>query len=259
LLKEAYVMHKEDNRSRILDLKNNMEHMRRFLVATHNQMLKKRKKLVGDGFRLLPYLVNATLGRDKQQPKFLKGIVQYKRDSADIDEHVEGERKDEAMRRICRGDLVGDKVTEQMPERCFLLHQNDPYLRLGPFHMEVILRVPFRMILHDFLSPADINWIVEYSKPRLSRKRDHVKSNDNIRKNERYSGNAKTVRIVSKTVQCWMQEAMYGVGGEDPFIIDPILYALSKRIEIATKLVLGKSKHSSTLFQTTNYGLSGLW
>jgi len=70
---------------------------------------------------------------------------------------------------------------------------------LGPFKLEVKLIRPFRAIFHDFLSEAEINWILEYSKPRLSKERSTTKSNLEGEKHEFREG--KRVRVVHKTVQ----------------------------------------------------------
>jgi hypothetical protein len=48
---------------------------------------------------------------------------------------------------------------------------------MGPFKLEVKMVDPFRVVFHDFLSENEIEWIVDYSKPRLSRTRMITKSN----------------------------------------------------------------------------------
>ena len=53
-----------------------------------------------------------------------------------------------------------------------MLHHNDPYLKLGPFKLEFLLSNPMRTILHDFMTEAEMKYLVDYSAPRLSNARE---------------------------------------------------------------------------------------
>jgi len=44
---------------------------------------------------------------------------------------------------------------ENLP-KCGYLHHFDPYLRLGPFKVEIILRSPYLSILHELLTEEEI-------------------------------------------------------------------------------------------------------
>ena len=142
--------------------------------------------------------------------------------------------------------------------KCGYLHHFDPYLRLGPFKVEVYLRSPYLSVLHDLLTEKEIQWMIDYSVPRLSRVRGNngeiVPGYQKIDKTNR--------RTVHKTVQCWIEDIAYDKYNEfnDPtnYTINfPVMFKLAKKLELATQLNV-TVKYSSTLFQTTNYGLGGL-
>ena len=74
---------------------------------------------------------------------------------------------------VCRGDFKGSgqwsnpKIKLYVP-KCRLIHHFNPYLKLGPFHLEIHFYWPFRGVFHDFLSDEEMQWMVEISIPRLS-------------------------------------------------------------------------------------------
>ena len=70
---------------------------------------------------------------------------------------------------------------------------------LGPFKLEVMLIKPYRVVFHDFLSEAEMEWMIEYSKPRLSQSRGISASNFEGARHEFREG--KRTRTVHKTVQ----------------------------------------------------------
>ena len=96
-----------------------LQKMKRDYVSIHNQMLRTRKSVAGEDYKILPYQVDEdTLARSKKQPKFVKkGKTAFVRDVDNIEDWIEGERKDEADRRICRGELVGEAVKEQVSRK----------------------------------------------------------------------------------------------------------------------------------------------
>lgn len=246
-----------------------MSKLRKYLKQSQNHYLKTRKTLQGLDFRILPYFVDDDLKKSTKQPKFVRELSTYRRNYSDTNEYKEGERRDEADRRVCRGEYQGTAIAKEAHlQLCHYLHQNNPYLRLGPFKMEVLARVPFRMILHDFMDEAEMKWLKDYSKPRLSRTRDKYKSNEQI---QRHSLDNKKVKVIAKTTQTWISSRVF-LGKDvyddsnqllpnpdfDKFVdVNPNMVTLSRKIELATKMHVLK-RFSSTEFQVTNYGLSGL-
>ena len=129
--------------------------------------------------------------------------------------------------------------------------------------MEVLQKDPFRMIFHDFLSEEEIDFLITYSVPRLSTEREKSAFNRPLKKNNYGS---KQVRVVSKTVQCWIDDVLFNKTSLDSEmdqlsndfdVVNQILVKLSRKIEAATRMKL-IGRFSSTQYQTTNYGLGGL-
>lgn len=116
------------------------------------------------------------------------------------------------------------------------------------------------MIFHNFLSEDEMDFLISYSIPRLSTARDKAEGNREVKKHDYAS---KKVRIISKTVQCWIDDVHFnktkgGTEHSDAFdVVHPIMVRLSRKIEGATRMqVIGR--FSATQYQTTNYGLGGL-
>jgi hypothetical protein len=125
---------------------------------------------------------------------------------------------------------------------------------------------PYRVVFHDFLSEEEINWMIGYSKPKLSRERIVAKSNDEGEKYEFREGRRK--KIVHKTVQVWFNDVEFN---EMPILdqagnfmkpyhdeygfklINPLINKLSNRIEQATRfyMTLSSSKLYKFCFRGT--------
>ena len=49
-----------------------------------------------------------------------------------------------------------------------LVHNDDPYLQVGPFEFEIMYRDPYRSIIHNFLTPSNIAKFDEVIRPKLT-------------------------------------------------------------------------------------------
>ena len=130
-------------------------------------------------------------------------------------------------------------------QQCRYLHHGHPYLKLGPFKEEKMLTRPYVVIFHDILSDIEINYLIDKSKPKLSRKRDFSKISSQTLAKHELKGGAKKRRIVHKTVQAWLDEADWEnidaknftyVGKNYDKINHPVLWKLLTKINLATKL-----------------------
>ncbi len=231
------------------------ERMRKNLVLLNNQDLYASRKTVFADRKILPYIVGPNLGRRKQQPDF---VVNGQVETSDPTGTRQG--REQYAREVCSGrrrSQSGKKV-------CFSLHRGDPFLRLGPFKIEVVSSSPFIALFHDFLSESEISFLIEYSKPRLSRQRVEDSYNDAIKLGLRKG--KKTTRVIHKSVQCWLKDIEYEryfdnlteVEDNDAYTVHmENLLAVSRRIELATGLN-ATAKYAATEYQTTNYGLGGM-
>ena len=123
-------------------------------------------------------------------------------------------------------------------------------------------------------------WIVTYSKFRLSAARKiPISTTSRTKSQRRYSEKSKSGYTVAKTVTAelndikWNEEEQYVIVSMEgqplkvavPPLKDPygyqvehnLMLAVSKRIEFATHLNV-TNRWAASLYQTTNYGLSGL-
>jgi len=156
--------------------------------------------------------------------------------------------------------------------KCNFVSHRDPYLILGPFNIEIKHHRPFQIIIHEFFTEVEMQWMLEYSSPRLSQSRRHLKE-------EFQNPYQRKQRTVEKTVQTWFSDIIYNENEllelvsdknqdlvyqahpmKDPKsykIVHPIMLNISKRIELVTGFNV-TSRHGSNKYQVTNYGLGGL-
>ena len=174
-----------------------------------------------------------------------------------------------------------------------LIHNTDPFLKLGPFKLEMLRYHPFRSIFHDFLTLQEVHWMINYVQPRLSSKRHVLESNKELSASEKINSN---IRItVSKAIQTWFPDIRFKetqqyyrlnkderdmiddqkdtVGKTkvqnriyltiplvDPYsyhIVNDVVLKISKRLEAATTMNI-TGRHGSSEYQVTNYGLAGM-
>jgi hypothetical protein len=226
--------------------------LKKNLVHMNNQHLLRWQQMVGTNYKVLPYLVDENLNYKPDQPEELMENVHSI--------HINNEfQTDFCFKQVCKAGAFTRVPDQRDFTRCGYLHHFDPYLRLGPFKVEVIMRSPYISILHDLLTEQEIQWMIEYSVPRLSRVRENTK----IPIQPKYEKHDKKKRqTVHKTVQCWIQDIKYDLYDDftDPFnytINYPLMFKLSKKLELATRMNI-TGKYSATDYQTTNYGLGGL-
>ena len=231
--------------------------LRKNLVQLNNQWLLKKLTLADRDYKVLPYVVNDKLEKKKKQPKALQGVqLTYAKTSS-------AQGKEHFFRSVCNGFTFRKQVGLEYLGRCGYLHHFDPYLKLGPYPVEMASTDPFIMVIHKLFSENEMNYLVETSRPNLSRTRNKDLNNRGA-KHEFKGG--KRRRIVHKTVQHWLPDVEYAQLLTEPEELDTdwnytlkseVLFHLTRRLEIATGLAL-QGKYSATNYQTTNYGLAGL-
>ena len=68
--------------------------------------------------------------------------------------------REEALSNICNKDLRGNWTDHY---KCHLLHHFDPFLKLGPFKLEIKLDRPYRAVFHDILTDNEIQHMIDLS------------------------------------------------------------------------------------------------
>ncbi len=226
------------------------------LATLNNGYLSKRQKSTDKDFLVRPYLINHKLEKKKRQPELIKQL--------NLNENLsEGISADNLFMQVCQKGKFSDYDTISQrsrlfpsSQRCRFLHHEDAYLKLGPFKEEQLSLFPYAVVFRDILSDKEMAYLLDTSKPLLSRKRLVRNGTEptNFNKHD-YKSGGKKVRIVAKTVQAWLDEAEFTK--DSIKILHPILWKLAFKIQLATQLKTGKN-HSATQMQVTNYGLAGL-
>ena len=224
-------------------------------------------------FLVHPYIIDDNLKKIKKQPKELKNVKWFERNEFATEEWFRGMVREDALQRTCNRELRGN-YTDNF--KCHFLHHFNPYLKLGPFKLEVKLDKPYRTILHDMLTEKEIQHMIDISVPNLSRTRGHSASNEGSRSEFRY-GDKKY--IIHKTVQHWFSDVLYDgskvrytsvaeegptntyfddlrldyIEGYDKYeVIDPVMFKLTKKLEMASQMdIMGK--FSSTSYQVRTH------
>ena len=114
--------------------------------------------------------------RKKKQPKEFKKIKWFERDEDDPEENARGMVREEALSNICNKVLRGNWTDHY---KCHLLHHFNPFLKLGPFKLEIKLDRPYRAVLHDILTDEEIQHMIDLSKVSIL-KPNHLNHFKNI-------------------------------------------------------------------------------
>jgi len=97
------------------------------------------------------------------------------------------------------------------------MHHDNPFLRLAPFKLEILLAHPFRSILRDILTENEINHMLESSAERLSRGRpEYAKTNV-------FNKRGDNTETVHKSVQVMARKAAHLLQWILSFFIDMVV------------------------------------
>ena len=201
--------------------------------------------------------------------------------------YLPGQLRLPLFQNVCNGNINRNTVwtdsenTIPRPSKCHLVHHFTPFLKLGPFLLDVKLYDPFRTVVNDFFTSREMNWLLEYSKPKLSLLREKLPLHtiSQTKSDLRYRDTSKKSSTVSKAVTTDFNDITYNesqryvkinthgepLAYEHPIMKDPysytidhkIMFGISKKIELLTSFNI-TTRHGASSYQTTNYGLSGL-
>ena len=212
-------------------------------------------------------MVNKSDPRKKTQPKIVRSGEVKMIDTELVMQHGGDFFFTESMMSGCRGKFimpsnpvykVWDTQYPHLQQKCRLLHHGNPFLKLTPFKMEVASVVPFMIVVHEVLTDADADHLVELSRPLLSRSRGAESKPASQRQANRGGKN----RVVHKSVQVWLNDTVYHDNPheyrpDNITINDQRMWTVYKRMELAFNIDV-KSQWSSHQSQVTNYGIGGL-
>ena len=188
------------------------------------------------------------------------------------------------MHVVCRGESKGNgrwedrRVSLYIP-KCRFIHHFDPYLKVGPFHLEVHFYLPFKGTFHDFFYETELQRMMKSSMPQLSASRPYKNEKKSVKVKTYHGKKSKKPTIYGKALIATLwdiaydeEQIFYQTSKKDeplaydikplnePYkftMTDNIIFKISQRVEIATRLNVTK-RYSSMPYQTTYYGLAGI-
>ena len=212
----------------------------------------------------------------------------------DREEHyLPGQLREALFQNVCNGNIKGKgrqipleskgKSDQKRKPKCHFIHHSIPFLIIGPFQMEVKFYFPFRTIIHDFFAEKELDWLMEYSRPRLTLSREGSINQASLGMTKsalRYMNLSTKGFTVAKAVTLWFNDIEYthketwsriSKEGQpleykvtptekDPdnyIIYHKLLNDISRRIELVTYLNV-TARYGASPYQTTNYGISGM-
>ena len=191
------------------------------------------------------------------------------------------------MHIVCRGESKGIGQWKYLRAgiynpKCHFIHHINPYLKVGPFSLEMHFYIPFRGIFHDFFSEKEMQWTIKSSLLELSASKSHKNESKSFfihKPRTSLHKNLKKPKIYEKAAITTLldiayseEQIFYQISNEnEPLVygfkplVDPykfsktnnILFQISKRVELATHLNVTQ-RYSSKPYQTTCYGLAGI-
>ena len=164
--------------------------------------------------------------------------------------------------------------------KCHLAHHYNPFLKLGPFHIEAKLYYPLRLLFHDFFFDREVDWMKHKSKSSLSMTRlylltnrtsqiaeTHVKKVQNRKYNQTKFHPAYPIEdilyteIENYTLKTTRNGSIINETSEliKPYeyrVLQTMMFGISKRIQLATGLNV-TTRYGSSQYLVSNYGLGG--
>ena len=147
---------------------------------------------------LSPFMLDENLERRNKQPKYVreKSISDVSKVINVIAADGGSKFKTDSMLKSCGGELRKNLThfqknllpnkSEKLVHQCRFLHHSNPFTALGPFKLEIVHHAPFIMIFHEIFTEEDCDYLVEWAKPRLSRKREVVLDEDQKKTKNEY-------------------------------------------------------------------------
>ena len=171
-------------------LRKSIAQFKREILIKHNGYLEKTQSVATDKYVFNTYLLNENLEKRKKQPKYVKAkdMIDVNKIKDSIKDDGASKFKTDSMLKTCGGKTRKNmaylrnsnlpNVSENRTHKCRHLHHKDPYSKLGPFKLEILHHEPFIMIFHEMFTEEDTDYLVDWARPRLSRKREKVEDKD---------------------------------------------------------------------------------
>ncbi|CAB4057221.1 P4HA [Lepeophtheirus salmonis] len=237
-------------------------------IIMHDKLLQLRGP-IGKRHRTFRVPFSKELRKKKKYKKILKTGEDIRYRPTIEDNYESLKYKDSALfHKHCRKK---EKVLESH-ERCYLIHNDNPFYKLLPFKMELLSESPFIVIFRDFMSDVETKHFTDIAGRRL--RRSQTGSLTEV------EGKEEKGELIRTSKQIWLQESTFNISqflteeeiqmitkgtGRPHFpgnykdhlvILNEIGFRITKRIGRATKLNV-EDAWSAEAYQIANYGLGG--
>ena len=176
------------------------------------------------------------------------------------------------IKNVCNGKFRGSSIHQSNRTKlhCLLIDNDNPYLTIGPFKFEIKNIEPFRTVIHDFLTPFEMDRIEMKIRPQLT----YEKSQSLLI----YSGSSEaSIPDNYKAATIYFEELASDEikqTGQHPkksaenetFLTNMeklapdkqrVMAGITQRIQLATYLIIGKDDRKGE-FRASIYGLGGM-
>ena len=149
----------------------------------------------------------------------------------------------ERFRLVCRGVIKQIVWRKTVWLKSVLVHRHNPFLKLGPFKVQILSEAPIKVIIHDIFSDKETDWLHSLALQNLKADKDRFVQPEKW-------GNL-SVSSQSNAVTLEEDDFNYAPGGKS--------YKLMKiydRITMATSLYT-RPPFASEVLRVSSYGVSG--
>ena len=125
--------------------------------------------------------------------------------------------------------------------KCILVHNDNPYLYLGPFMFETRRHLPLRAIIHDILTPHEVDQITKSILPQLTYEKSESLLVYSDSPNATYEDHYKASNLYFNKLDT------------HPYLMKTI----SRKVQLATRLIFNEDGRRGK-FKGALYGLGGM-
>lgn len=73
----------------------------------------------------------------------------------------------ERYRLVCRGIIKERKYRKPKSHKSTFVHRSNPFVKLGPFKIQVLSSHPIKLIVHDVFYDHEVEWLKEFALKRF--------------------------------------------------------------------------------------------
>jgi hypothetical protein len=145
---------------------------------------------------------------------------------------------------VCRGVIKKFRTKKHAEEKSVFVHRHNPFLKLGPFKIQILSEVPIKLIIVDIFSDRETTWMYSSAMSNFNSQTDQVIQPE-------IYGNASTSSQSNAVALAFRAEEQWDIDYNDK------LLKTYDRITLATGLYTRPPWASETL-RVSSYGVAGM-